>query len=265
MTNSPDTSRKPVTDRWRTLASDDLTELARGRNEAINLVQWLARIANSYVTADDPERRTELEFHAAEAAFVTKRFGAELSLEMRLPRLEMQFLENADPVPHIFDPEEHSPAEVEAWLLVELLHRGLDREKFSKVLPYEVPGLITGDAEDHSPQSCQQGLAQLMAWLQDAALVLDAAARAVGRENSRIICSPRTLTLSCAPELSAKQGAISFSPGDAQNSEPYFYADRGATNGLARNLARPMLKGSELLAQSGPAAAALRLLELASG
>ena len=58
---------------------------------------------------------------------------------MRLPTLEMQFHEHGKPVPHILDPEEHSPAEVEAWMLVELLHRGVDREKFSKTLPYSNP------------------------------------------------------------------------------------------------------------------------------
>ncbi len=68
------------------LTSDDLTELARARSEAINLVQWPARIANSYVTSGAPERRTDLEFRAADAAFVTRQFADGVALEMRLPR-----------------------------------------------------------------------------------------------------------------------------------------------------------------------------------
>jgi hypothetical protein len=243
----------------------DPAELTRARTEAINLVQWLARIANSYASDGPLEQRTDLEFRTADAAFVTKSFGAGLALEMRLPSLELQFLENGKQMPHTFDPEEHSPTEVEAWLLVELLHRGVDRDKFSKILPYEIAGLRTGDAEDHSPQSCQQGLRQLTAWFQGAAVALETAARAAAGKNVRILCSPQTLTLRCASEPAGKQNDLHFSPGDGQSPEPYFYADRAATNGAVRNLRRPILKGSTLLAQSDPAAVARQLLELVSG
>ncbi len=128
------------------------------RRGTLNLVQWLSRIANSYVRDGAPEAVSELEFRAADAAFVTKQFDKGIALEIRLPGLELQFLENGKPMPHVFDPEEHSPAEVEAWLLVELLHRGIDREKFSKELPYAIAGLMSGDAEDYSPQLCRPGL-----------------------------------------------------------------------------------------------------------
>jgi hypothetical protein len=154
--------------RWQVIEAGDREVLVRARNEAINLVQWLARIANSFSAGATPEERILLEFRSTDAAFVTKPFDRDMAVEMRLPSLEMQFLEGGRPVPHIFDPEEHSPAEVEAWLLVELLHRGLDRTKFSKNLPYSVPGLMTGDAEDHSPQACRQGLTQLAAWFRNA-------------------------------------------------------------------------------------------------
>src|SRR5271169_6660613 len=183
----------------------DLDELAKARTEAINLVQWLARIANSYVTEGPPERRTELEFRASAAALFTKPFDKNLQLEIRLPNLEMQFIDNGNPMPHILDPEEHSPAEIEAWILVELLHRGIDREKFSKNLPYTVPGLMSGDAEDHSPQACQQGLTQLMAWLQNAAAVLSATSRGGGSANVRIVCLPQTLNLTCVSGTRAIQ------------------------------------------------------------
>ena len=242
----------------------DPAELIRAQTEAINLVQWLARIANSYVSDGPLGQRTDLEFRATDAAFVTKSFGAGLALEMRLPGLELQFLENGNPMPHTFDPEEHSPTEVEAWLLVELLHRGVDRDKFSKVLPYELAGLMTGDAEDHSPRSCQKGLRQLTAWFQGAAVVLEAAARAAAGKTVCVLCAPQTLTLRCASEPAGKQNDLHFSSGDAQSPEPYFYADRAATNGAVRNFRRPILKGSTLLAQRDPATAAWQLLELVS-
>jgi hypothetical protein len=237
--------------RWRVGigAGTDAAALAKARTEAINLVQWLARIASSYVAEGAPDRRTELEFRAADAAFITKSFENGVALEMRLPSLEMQFLSNGRPVPHVLDPEEHSPAEVEAWLLVELLHRGIDRDKFAKQLPYALPGLMTGDAEDHSPQSCQPGLMQLTAWLQDAADILLAAAGTAGADNTRLVCLPQTLSLT--------SGDFAFSPGDAQNPEPFFYVNRGSARSAA-------IKGSTVIAERDPAAAAAALKGLAA-
>ena len=238
----------------------DLDELAKARTEATNLVQWLARIANSYVTEGPPERRTELEFRASAATLFTKPFDKNLALEIRLPNLEMQFIDNGNPVPHILDPEEHSPAEIEAWILVELLHRGLDREKFSKKLSYTVPGLMSGDAEDHSPQSCQQGLTQLVAWFQSAAAVLGAASRIADPANIRIVCLPQTLNLTCILGEGAIQADFGFSPGDTQNPEPFFYAQSSAVIGPAGANSRSILKASKLLAERDPAAAVLKFL-----
>ncbi len=109
---------------------------AKARDLTLNLAQWLARIGNSYVAGDRPDDRVSLSF--SRGSFVTKSFEREFVLELRLPSLEMQFQERGKPVPHILNPEEHSPAETEAWILVELLHRGVERDKFSKSLPYVI-------------------------------------------------------------------------------------------------------------------------------
>jgi len=245
---------------WRTVSAVDLTALAEAKLEAINLVQWLARIANSYVKDGTPERRTDLEFHPIDAAFVTKQFAKGISLEMRLPNLKMQFLDNGRPMPHIFDPEEHSPAEVEAWILVELLHREIDRENFSKALPYEISDLKSGDAEDHSPLSYEKGLTLLMTLYQDAATILNAAARVIGAEKICIVCSPQTLHLTCLLGPEAKQSNFGFSPGDAETPEPYFYTNTGATNGSAGTTKRSVLCSSTLSAEKDPAAAAITFI-----
>ena len=139
MTSSPDQHGASGAPSERNLAIADVAKLARARNEVINIVQWLARIACSYVTNGVPERCTDLDFRAEDTAFVTKQFAEGVALEMRLPDLHLQFLQNGKPVPHIFDPQERSPAETEAWILVELLHRGIDRGRFTKKLPYAVP------------------------------------------------------------------------------------------------------------------------------
>ena len=177
---------------WPSLDTAGLEAIGKARSEAVNLVQWLARIANSFVAGDTPQQRVTLTFRSGDAAFVTGVFDANLALEMRLPVLEMQFLQAGEPVPHVLDPEEHSPAEVEAWILVELLHHGVDRAKFTKALPYSVADLMSGDAEDHSPQSCRQALVLLETWYRNAATVLQTATGTTG-----CACWPQDLSLRC--------------------------------------------------------------------
>ena len=134
----------------------------------------------------------------------------------------MQFHKDAKAVPHVFDPEERSPAEVEAWLLVELLHHGVDRAKFSKTLPHHVPDLMTGDADDHSPQSCQKGLTQLTAWFRKAAAILDAAAWREGDKQASIVCRPQTLGLR-ASHIEPGGLDVGFIPGRCREPRSHIF------------------------------------------
>mgnify|MGYP007022272054 FL=1 len=238
---------------WHSLQAKVSDTFAQARWETLNLVQWLARIANSYVEGRTPEDRVLLAFRAADAAFVTKTFAG-FALELRLPILQMQFLDDGRPTPHILDPEEHSPAEVEAYLLIELLHRGIDRSKFSKKLPYNIPDLMSGDEDDHSPQACMAGLTQLTAWFQNAVAVLEATARAAGAGKVEIVCWPQTLTLTCVSD--AGPTGFGFSPGDTQSPAPFFYRNARSANGSANSNGRTILTASKLLAERDPAAAA---------
>jgi hypothetical protein len=230
---------------WEDIPESDPREFAQARTETINLVQWLARIANSYVPAPLPDERVILEFRSANPAFVTQEFHNSTALELRLANLEMQFLEHGRAVPHIFDPEEHSPAKVEAWLLVELLHRGIDRAKFSKKLPYAVPNLMSGDAEDHSPMACQNGLSELAVWFRNAASVLSCV-----KSGSRIVAFPQTLALTYIstnkPELEC-----GFSIGD-KTTEPHFFVKTAGKQSA--------LKASQLRDESNPGIAAAQFI-----
>jgi hypothetical protein len=209
---------------------------AKARNQTLNLAQWLARIANSYVAGGRPEDRVMLNF--SRGIFVTKPFDRGFALELRLPSLELQFHEDGRPVPHILNPEEHSPAETEAWILVELLHRGIEREKFSKALPYAIDNLMSGDAEDYTPEACVGGLELLNAWFCAAASLLS--------PDGRVTCRPESLTLMAAKDTAG------FSPGDAQHDEPYFFAGTGSNS---RRLA-----ASDLAKEKNPAAIAAEFI-----
>jgi len=244
MTNSAEFSAHPA---WPTLAShsDDKEMFERAREQMLNLIQWPARVANSYVVATEPEDRVALNFRE-NGTFVTKTFDRDIALQMRLPSLEMQFEERSKPMPHILDPDERSPAEVEAWILVELLHRGIDRDKFSKSLPYRIKNLMSGDAEDYAPRACASGLMQLMAWFRAAASVLS--------NSGVIVCVPQTLMLVVAPGRGTPTAG--FSPGDAEQGEPHFFVGEGQK--------RRLLTASELANEPQPAAAAAQFIRSAN-
>jgi hypothetical protein len=141
------------------------------------------------------------------------------------------------------------------------LHRGIDREKFSKKLPYSIPDLLTGDAEDYAPQACRSGLTQLAGWFDNAASVLKEAMRSRGTDRPVIICLPRTLDLAVAPPAGAKLPPLGFSIGDVERPEPYFYA-AGRAN--SPNMERRIVSGRKLLAATDIAEAAAMLNKIAA-
>jgi hypothetical protein len=229
---------------WLESHHDEKENFVKARELTLNLAQWLARIANSYVGDSSIKDRLMLDFRI-DGSFVTKAFEYGHALELRLPSLEMQFQERGKLVPHVLDPEERSPAEVEAWILVELLHRGMDRDKFSKSLPYSIANLMSGDAEHYSPQACAAGLAQLTAWFRAASAVLST--------HGRVVCSPQTLTLGVASGHGIL--AVGFSPGSAERDEPHFFTNT-YDDGKHR-----VLTASQLANEKNPATAAAQFIE----
>src|SRR5262245_6509820 len=234
MTNSVDSA--PATsvtaeDGWRAVGSLDPRSLGKARWLALNLVQWPARIANSYVTGTTWQERMRLQWQASDDSRVTRYFDNRFSLKLKLQTLEMCFLEQGSPVPHTLDPEGRSPAEAEAWILVELLHRGIDRAHFATALPYNIPDLMMGDAEDYSRDGCTAELAELTAWYHNAALSFAALARELGAPAQSAALSPENLTMTVrlqsggdnalAPEIE-----LGFSPGRKTRDEPYFWTNR---------------------------------------
>lgn len=243
MTSSVELAARQRFPAWP-VSQPDRDMLTKARKQTLELAQWLARIANSYVAADRPEDRVLLSF--SHGVFVTKTFDRGFALELRLPGLELQFQERGKPVPHVLDPEEHSPAETEAWILVELLHRGIERDKFSKSLPYTIDNLMSGDAEDYSPQACMEGLELLNAWFCAAASVLS--------PDGRVACVPNTLAFMAT--VSGHGGTAGFSPGDAEHNEPYFFSGTGGS--------RRRLTASQLANEKNPAASAAEFVGAAA-
>jgi hypothetical protein len=140
-------------------------------SQSHNAVQWLARMMRSFRSVNAGED-IALRWNNERNAFVTDDLSEGLKMELRLPELTLQFLEDGEPVKHELHMEGRSPAQVEAWILVELLHRGIDRRRFSKDLPYEIPHAMAGDNVEYSPAFREGELKKILEWFTAAADLL---------------------------------------------------------------------------------------------
>jgi hypothetical protein len=96
-----------------------------------------------------------------------------------------------------------------------------------------------------------------MAWFQNAAAILDAAACASTTGEVVIVCCPRTLELSCIIDPGSKPAGFGFSTGDGRSPEPYFFRNTFARDGSTSGSKRSILTASQLLAENDPANAAI--------
>jgi hypothetical protein len=218
---------------WPQVGEVYLHRLSEARRQAHNAAQWLARMAHSYMLAEPENRHMLLRWDEQRQALVTREFLPKFTLELRLPNLALQFKENGRPAPHVVEIDDRTPAEVEAWVLVELLHRGIDRDRFSKALPYEIPNLMTGDAIPYVIEGMETELGQLAGWFTNAAALLERI-----DEEYHSPAPPAGLGAWCWPELfhmvtmvTMRPGRGSpggmlcagWSPGNGAHCEPYFY------------------------------------------
>ncbi len=218
---------------WPARADEDaLQDACRQTHSAL---QWLARVENSYNAAAG-ERAVEMRWLPAERAFLTGAFAEDVSLELRLPQFVLQFREDGVPTRYPFHLDENSPAEIEAWVLIELLHRNIDRDRFSKDLPYDVSQLMTGDASHFRTEGMEDAFQDLADWLCAADALLHAAAEraggaAAGAEHP-VLLRPETFALFVRVPSAAGAPAdteIGFAAG---RGSPRFYVARGgAPNG----------------------------------
>lgn len=201
------------------------------RRQVHNALQWLVRIASSYAKPEPDARHMLLRWDRERQAFTTRPFGAKLAVELRPVRLEMQFTEGGRRVPHVLYMEERSPAQVEAWVLVELLHRGLSRATFSKDLPYDIPNLMTGDQEEYSPESVADELEDLTAWIDAAAKALSAIKSDWGAAgpgtSGDLVCWPAPFHVGLTAPFKNGKGdgglRVALCAGSDAHDEPFFF------------------------------------------
>ncbi len=217
---------------WQTIEPLTSPRMAEARRQAHNAIHWLARLANSYLEKEPGDRHVDLLWDADRSAVRTKTFADNLSVELRVSDLELQFCENGKPVPHVLSFQERTPAHVEAWVLVELLHRGVDRDRFSKDLPYPGRDVMLGDSEDHEVDDYRAELSSLNGWLRNAAAVCAALRHELGNNDGYdlgpmdVTLWPETFQLGVEIPLPQGFGApalkAGLSAGDALRPDPFF-------------------------------------------
>ncbi len=166
-----------------------------------NAVLWLARVSRSYAEHDAPP---VLAWDADATRFTTSEIAAGTRIELRLPSLIFQFVDGGQPTPYPLDVDDKSSAEIEAWLLIELLHRDFDRERFSKALPYEIQRSMAGDEAKYSTEA---HAAELAYWTSVLAGASGVVVRLQGSNQADLVCRPETLS------IDSPDGNVSFVPG----------------------------------------------------
>jgi len=215
---------------WKPVGEIDPRELGNARHLAHNGAQWLARIARSYIEPVADDTHASLSWEDDGDALVTQEIAPGLVLELRLPELVLQFKEEGKRVSYQLEMDDRSPAKVEAWLLVELLHRGVDRDRLSKDLPYKIPGLMTGDAVNYAADPAKSELLELSRWYANAASVLGQVRDKHALpdvSSSPIRCWPHHFNMDFAINRNGGDNdqaiIVGLVPGDGHYGEPYFH------------------------------------------
>lgn len=212
---------------WQKVGGVDPVALGAARQQLINAVQWPARLAHSFLAHEPDDAHILLAAEAGDGKLVSRPFLPGLAIELAVGDLALQFREDGRPSPHVLQLDGRTPSQAEAWILVELLHRHADRDRFSKALPYELARPMTGDASEYEPEKHAAGLAELARWLANAAHALTEAGRDCGVTP---VLDPRFLDLhvvlpvdgpATAPSREVRLG---FVAGDERSGEPFFYA-----------------------------------------
>jgi hypothetical protein len=214
--------------------------MAAARRQFYSVALWLARLSQSYIPSDTSRQNLRLRWLADKRSLSTQTFCDHFTLELKLPDLHLQFMEDGRPVPHILDAEDRTPAATEAWILVELLHRAIDRKTFSKSLPFDIADLMTGDSESYAPDSYEYELGELTQSISSGVAILDGLATELGAKDG-VWFLPETMhaAIVVAPNLPTANGGanvrIGYSPGDERISEPYYFVvpqDHGTIRSL---------------------------------
>lgn len=213
--------------------------------QAQSALQWLARLANSYVEAKPDASHLLLRWNDEPKTIASPEIAPGTTVELQPHKFCLQFREDGKPTMHPVTLDDISPARVEAWCLIELLHRNLDRDRFSKDLPYDIDGLMTGDAEEFETYGKEEVFERLGALFSEAAELL----KSVEPGDHDIGIDPRDFTM--FRRLSGDR-EIGLCLGDGEVGQPYYF--RTSAGPKSNHQSRSRAPGTEILTAQSIAA-----------
>ncbi len=231
---------------WPNIEVFQTKQYRDARVEAHNALFWMARAAHSFVEPMPENAHLNLSWENDSADFRTQIFGDNIQIGINLPELELYFCEKKEKVPHSFWLDDRTPAFVEAWYLVELLHRGIDPETFSTSLPFDSKNMVMGDTQDHNASLYKKELTALKDCIHNTIPILEGLANRlrinnkIGKDPHKIVLEPETFTLILTniPTKNVNQKITTgLSAGDNLRQTPFLFTKsidqaNGSTNHL---------------------------------
>ena len=209
------------------------------RFEAHNALFWMARCAHSFLTARGDHKHMDLLWQSDSKSFRTKIFDGDLQIGLHLPDLELYFCEHGIKVPHSFWFDDRTPAYVEAWYLIELVHRDRDRSKFSTDLPFESVNMLMGDTKDHNASAVAVELDALQKCFEKAADLFVQVSQSllksghIAESTNLITLNPESFSLVLdfkSAKIKKNVTSIGLSAGDDLRPAPFFFTAAESIN-----------------------------------
>ena len=217
----------------------ETSEYKKARFEAHNALFWMARCAHSFLKARDDQKHMDLLWQSESKSFRTKIFDGDLQIGLHLPDLELYFCEHGIKVPHSFWLDDRTPAYVEAWYLVELVHRDRDRSKFSTDLPFESANMLMGDTKDHNASAVALELDALQKCFERAADLFVNVSQSllknghIAESANLITLKPESFSLILSFESAKTRESVTsigLSAGDELRPSPFFFTTTESIN-----------------------------------
>ena len=228
---------------WPPVNIFDTNHFRQARVEAHNALFWMARGTNSFLDSTPDNGHLSLFWHKASGNFRTRSFDGDLQIGVSFPDLELYFCEGGQKVPHSFWLDDRTPAFVEAWYLVELLHRDRDQSKFSTDLPFSSPYMLMGDTEDHKASAYTLELDALNGCVLKANEILRSVSHTLAQQPQFAKCrqwitlEPESFSLVInvtADNEVVKLPLIGMSLGDHLRPAPFFFVKGSETHGRSK-------------------------------
>ena len=229
---------------WPDTAVFQTRQYRNARVEAHNALFWMARASHSFLQPTPENTHLYLSFDSESVDFRTQIFGDDIQIGLNLCELELYFCEKKEKAPHSFWLDEKTPAFVEAWYLVELLHRGLDPEFFSTSLPFHSKDMVMGDTQDHNASLYKTELLALTTCIMNTIPILEQLTHQLIKNNKipdvphKIALEPETFTLFFSGILSGESNqkiTAGLSAGDNLRQAPFLFTKSTDQTNTSKN------------------------------